>query len=218
MARFVITSASMGPHFFKCGKRQIRRRNASRHQCFNGAALFQVRKGQLKPLALSNPSQLQWGRTFSSAERRGWSFFGECVASCFNGAALFQVRKGFQSGNGTFRNISLQWGRTFSSAERKIQSGKPTGRRKASMGPHFFKCGKMLRIPCVYRFPARFNGAALFQVRKAVMLGPVVPGWRRASMGPHFFKCGKESLLIDSHLSACQLQWGRTFSSAERKK
>ncbi len=72
--------ASMGPHSFKCGKRRLRLRRLS-CVCFNGAALFQVRKEKWK---------LQWGRTLSSAERL--KPVNE-KRPCFNGAALFQVRK-----------------------------------------------------------------------------------------------------------------------------
>ena len=36
--------ASMGPHFFKCGKQDWKYSDAPIFYCFNGAALFQVRK------------------------------------------------------------------------------------------------------------------------------------------------------------------------------
>ena len=39
-----ILSASMGPHFFKCGKQRNQKRLITKKICFNGAALFQVRK------------------------------------------------------------------------------------------------------------------------------------------------------------------------------
>ncbi len=85
--------------------------------------------------------KLQWGRTFSSAEVIGLS-------------------GSLQSG------VELQWGRTFSSAEVlrfRLQADADVA---ASMGPHFFKCGSCdaRRVAlCTY---LRFNGAALFQVRK----------------------------------------------------
>ena len=111
---------------------------------FNGAALFQVRKvieelvfpndpellqwGRTfssaerlqAPSAPSAPSSLQWGRTFSSAESKHGA--GRCeLSSGFNGAALFQVRKGrFACWRGTLAPV-LQWGRTFSSAESAIR-------------------------------------------------------------------------------------------------
>ena len=87
----------------------------------------------------------------------------------FNGAALFQVRKG-ERDDGHRRRL-----------------------RRASMGPHFFKCGKCCRpiIGAKNSIPG-FNGAALFQVRK---------------VDEHYGLLGR---VID------MLQWGRTFSSAER--
>ena len=108
------------------------------------------------------------------------------------------------------------------------------------MGPHFFKCGKMdERFQWTSGFNS-FNGAALFQVRKVLALKTEHPATLIASMGPHFFKCGKARFLMVSslalrasmgpHFFKCgkvappnlsvpdffQLQWGRTFSSAER--
>ena len=61
---------------------------------------------------------LQWGRTFSSAESE---------------------RSLAHAGAG---GDELQWGRTFSSAERGLLAGCATKAPLASMGPHFFKCGK----------------------------------------------------------------------------
>ena len=158
----------MGPHFFKCGKlRERRPRNP-------------------------NLKQLQWGRTFSSAERRcgernsdsssgasmGPHFFkcgkqrrGKIQSASgtgFNGAALFQVRKGSIETAPLKPLHWLQWGRTFSSAESFLNRCFLNLPSIASMGPHFFKCGKFWAMPMARA------------------------GSRRASMGPHFFKCGKK--------------------------
>ena len=181
----------MGPHFFKCGKegdnllrtsggdrfngaalfqvrKGIRRLSPARRiRRFNGAALFQVRKvrrdrwtsfrqsiasmgphffkcGKSKytPAPTSSARELQWGRTFSSAER--WKKGNLCgvLCFCFNGAALFQVRKGMNPAAHVLHVFVLQWGRTFSSAERPPPLNQEATRRSASMGPHFFKCGK----------------------------------------------------------------------------
>ena len=112
--------ASMGPHFFKCGKLVSSGGVYIGRVCFNGAALFQVRKGEQASKRASWQASLQWGRTFSSAER-------------------------WDDGDWKRDFILLQWGRTFSSAER---AGRlfPVGLfSAASMGPHFFKCGKHRR-------------------------------------------------------------------------
>ena len=110
--------ASMGPHSFKCGKRVRRAHQTLYCTGFNGAALFQVRKGRdsaksVSPIQIASmgPHSFKCGKDLPSiwfSSRR----------SCFNGAALFQVRK-----------ASL-----FS-----LFSWFLLG---ASMGPHSFKCGK----------------------------------------------------------------------------
>ncbi len=136
--------------------------------------------------------------------------------------------------------------------------------RYASMGPHSFKCGKSRHSGRQCRNGAwlqwgrtlssaesnrsfdrsvaylrRFNGAALFQVRKEILMGVKIIltsqlQWGRtlssaerefkqpfqvekdyASMGPHSFKCGKRKIAMDSPICSKKLQWGRTLSSAE---
>ena len=82
----------MGPHFFKCGKEKLLQTPLRAIPCFNGAALFQVRKSPLFARSIRKPQTLQWGRTFSSAEK----------------SKLEGVQEGAEV---------LQWGRTFSSAE-----------------------------------------------------------------------------------------------------
>ena len=135
-------SASMGPHFFKCGKSAEKDPEKRANLGFNGAALFQVRKERREESHPELNPMLQWGRTFSSAE------------SAAHGAPRI---------NG----IVLQWGRTFSSAERCLNILDFNCRVIASMGPHFFKCGKRHRYAGAVACDNCFNGAALFQVRKA---------------------------------------------------
>ena len=110
---------------------------------------------------------------------------------CFNGAALFQVRKGKTIM--TINSIArlLQWGRTFSSAERGTVGVEVLSQKLASMGPHFFKCGKGAKNGWTRRRKLCFNGAALFQVRKGAWPISYSSARASASMGPHFFKCGK---------------------------
>ena len=59
------------------------------------------------------------------------------------------------------------------------------------MGPHFFKCGKTAGNAAKSAKIISFNGAALFQVRKAQSPFFLRLKTGDASMGPHFFKCGK---------------------------
>ena len=86
-------------------------------KCFNGAALFQVRKANQRQTQPMIVGKLQWGRTFSSAE------------------SADTVPTGVEK-------LMLQWGRTFSSAERWPSAIGIRTKNIASMGPHFFKCGK----------------------------------------------------------------------------
>ena len=92
-ARSADHKASMGPHSFKCGKFNLRSSICGVRSCFNGAALFQVRKAELRPLNSARPKKLQWGRTLSSAESSAGVDGTDPVEVRFNGAALFQVRK-----------------------------------------------------------------------------------------------------------------------------
>ena len=136
---------------------------------FNGAALFQVRKALIGESIPAPPAALQWGRTFSSAES-----LPESPSTCIEGP--------------------LQWGRTFSSAESCGVICISGSSSKTSMGPHFFKCGKLCIIFCfTNNCMTYFNGAALFQVRKVGDVPEIAKYPRGTSMGPHFFKCGKES-------------------------
>ena len=188
-----------------------------RRACFNGAALFQVRKDEKGWMDSLMNYLLQWGRTLSSAESRIPTSPTKSESRCFNGAALFQVRKGGQgNANDTGRccfngaalfqvrkaeshhdalahSLQLQWGRTLSSAESANLSSSITSPRLG------------------------FNGAALFQVRKA-------SGFKDGLTPPLWLQWGRTLSSAESdgavpHRAAIDwLQWGRTLSSAERLK
>ena len=114
---------------------------------------------------MSPMTLLQWGRTLSSAEVD--TDIENAVQGCV-----------------------LQWGRTLSSAEVRPIGSKSNRYVSASMGPHSFKCGSFVCPGAARHREHRFNGAALFQVRKC------------ADMESRTFRWGA-------------LQWGRTLSSAE---
>ena len=135
-------AASMGPHFFKCGKWQgLRMAGYSGTGASMGPHFFKCGNQNLSHKFVPN-KKLQWGRTFSSAENRRQTRHHRASIS-FNGAALFQVRKNQRNTHGRFGVARLQWGRTFSSAEKRQEVRHvPCFRGPASMGPHFFKCGK----------------------------------------------------------------------------
>ena len=112
--------------------------------------------------------QLQWGRTFSSAEifpiRRkktmaSTTSMGPHFFKCgnevqlkmlsimqyhFNGAALFQVRKFSPSPDKSQTPKLLQWGRTFSSAE-MILGGTYTRRQSGLQWGRTFSSAEMAR-------------------------------------------------------------------------
>ena len=137
------------------------------------------------------------------------------VANSFNGAALFQVRKEACGLDWRGERSGLQWGRTLSSAESVVvPAGNMLGFH-ASMGPHSFKCGKLRRPRRISAIGTRFNGAALFQVRKAdrrslYMRRLVGLQWGRTLSSAERW----QPRLPPS--SVTSLQWGRTLSSAER--
>ena len=161
--------------------------------------------------------------------------------------------------------VSLQWGRTLSSAERCVRRRRVCRWTDTSMGPHSFKCGKIL-IPSANRVtdstsmgphsfkcgkPTRrttaasarfhFNGAALFQVRKASsdwrsMHGKQELQWGRTLSSAESF-CSPPNRFSEFHFNGAalfqvrkgfqrqtkeenkpKLQWGRTLSSAESRK
>ena len=209
-----VHQASMGPHSFKCGKCCPVRCRCKAQSRFNGAALFQVRKAANKRVFISSPQTLQWGRTLSSAER--WIGKPPCspLVCGFNGAALFQVRKVIQVDAKPRRVCPLQWGRTLSSAERRCDKPPKEKHRKASMGPHSFKCGKTENFSDSSAMAMSFNGAALFQVRKedSGFENPAdsMLQWGRTLSSAESAKTERR---VPFHSA---LQWGRTLSSAER--
>ena len=109
--------------------------------------------------------QLQWGRTFSSAENGRGKARRNAGDKSFNGAALFQVRKIRLPDWVETAYLTLQWGRTFSSAEKR--AGLKTPARKLSFnGAALFQVRKKVNIQETASMLDGFNGAALFQVRK----------------------------------------------------
>ncbi len=135
------------------------------------------------------------------------------------GPHSFKCGKRSRGARSPHGDTALQWGRTLSSAESGYDLVRFGAYSVASMGPHSFKCGKNKPSTGLSITVSSFNGAALFQVRKA----PHQRHHRResctpASMGPHSFKCGKAARMESSASSRKTLQWGRTLSSAERNR
>ena len=135
-------SASMGPHFFKCGKLEPPRLRGRKNLCFNGAALFQVRKSL--------------NQCFDCSHNRKASM----------GPHFFKCGKLGHESNHCGQRRRLQWGRTFSSAENTRDRMNTTSNTPRFNGAALFQVRK---IPAarIRKYGMRcFNGAALFQVRK----------------------------------------------------
>ena len=157
--------ASMGPRSFNRGKRRQGYRGVPDYGSFNGASVFQPRKGHDHFGDVENLHALQWGLGLSTEESTWRDWIGNM-------------------------RLRLQWGLGLSTEE----SGPPDKGRQlseeASMGPRSFNRGK---IGFGHR-PGGFRDASMgprsFNRGKAgaAMREPPDP---TASMGPRSFNRGK---------------------------
>ena len=165
--------------------------------CFNGAALFQVRKDWWGSSISRRAPVLQWGRTLSSAERSAIRPVPVRLHYRFNGAALFQVRKEERGEGGkTARPMASMGPHSFKCG--KCISTASSARRltRASMGPHSFKCGKPNRKVRRKRqnLPLQW-GRTLSSAESSKQNSRIIRN-SLASMGPHSFKCGKKTISV----------------------
>ena len=181
----------MGPHSFKCGKHERKEFYRQRAIALQWGRTLSSAESTEHQAGKNEAKMLQWGRTLSSAESLpSIVSFGGGVG-CFNGAALFQVRKAFIMVQLPEPYPELQWGRTLSSAESGFWNRRLLrDRLSLQWGRTLSSAESLYASNFTVAAELRFNGAALFQVRKA----------DSAAMKP-------KSLLV--------LQWGRTLSSAE---
>ena len=139
---FTIVAASMGPRFFNRGKHRPRfvARSVRFSRSFNGAAVFQPRKGHAR-----RPGQpcerLQWGRGFSTAERKIRAV-NPMVLHASMGPRFFNRGKAQKGSRCTAAQIELQWGRGFQPRKEAFDSAQVAFTTAASMGPRFFNRGK----------------------------------------------------------------------------
>ncbi len=127
--------------------------------CFNGAAVFQLRKCEININALKISRRLQWSRSFSTAE----ILLGITLPPFnerFNGAAVFQLRK-------------------------SVGCGVPRPHGMASMEPQFFNCGNPLETVRITTTKS-FNGAAVFQLRKWLISFPLTIRWAKLQWSRSF--------------------------------
>ena len=182
--------------------------------CFNGAALFQVRKGLPNGWLRRSQKELQWGRTLSSAESWAISTAEQTAGQSFNGAALFQVRKEILLSPIMAIRASFNGAALFQ--VRKDETGLELERRAYGFnGAALFQVRKACKsgkgeLPCL-----RFNGAALFQVRKGALRNAGDRDAFSCFNGAALFQVRKDKQNSELGVVLYGLQWGRTLSSAE---
>src|SRR5579872_2132427 len=130
----------MGPRFFNRGKGERNCHICGQYIGFNGAAIFQSRKGL-------------------------WYPSGTGSVDGFNGAAIFQSRKGCVVSWMSVLSDPLQWGRDFSIAERPSARDDAPNTDWLQWGRDFSIAERWNGQPLAIG-DAGFNGAAIFQSRK----------------------------------------------------
>ena len=181
----------MGPHFFKCGKVTRERKETTPER------------------------ELQWGRTFSSAESSSFALPLRTALGASMGPHFFKCGK---QAVGRISQIQrpASMGPHFFKCGKVRKTSLYSQFARASMGPHFFKCGKMPEKSPLNSLVPRFNGAALFQVRKVAKEAGIPVARLRRFNGAALFQVRKVIPVFPILPTPQLLQWGRTFSSAER--
>ena len=156
----------MGPHFFKCGKKNRAEISSTIDALLQWGRTFSSAEKNPTGAEWGWRLNLQWGRTFSSAEKSSRERRGIMELLVFNGAALFQVRKTRTPIRCRQRTLDLQWGRTFSSAEKRAMNDQDKIKKLLQWGRTFSSAEKMVVMKTKLSAKPPFNGAALFQVRK----------------------------------------------------
>ena len=110
----------------------------------------------------------------------------------------------------------LQWGRTFSSAESRQSAVRQPLREKAlQWGRTFSSAESPFSESNDISILSRFNGAALFQVRKVFQADLPFSAQSLLQWGRTFSSAESSKLANSPTRQNAKLQWGRTFSSAE---
>ena len=144
----------MGPRSFNRGKNVSNSHTANFFRSFNGAAVFQPRKGDRRDLQ-HLISHICFNGAAVFQPRKGVSVYEEDDEGlCFNGAAVFQPRK--EDGQ---REVVTMANRFNGAAVFQPRKGLPIRRPQPPL-------------------PRSFNGAAVFQPRKARRRKPNGRQWR----------------------------------------
>ena len=114
---------------------------ARRPRGFNGASVFQRRKGRLTPCSFTPGVSFNGASVFQRRKAR-FSTWISTATNCFNGASVFQRRKVDGWPAGVFRLARLQWGLRLSTEEGCHVGASLLGIDRASMGPPSFNGGR----------------------------------------------------------------------------
>ena len=202
--------ASMGPQPFGCGRNIPPRERAALPKLQWGRNLS-VAEGLSSQFSATANVMLQWGRNLSVAE--GAPTCGRrCAACCFNGAATFRLRKVPRFRHDRCRRRASMGPQPFGCGRREDGFGWGGG-GQASMGPQPFGCGRSI-ITWLVKPSQCFNGAATFRLRKALTRlekfydNPALQWGRNLSVAEGPYKKVRVGAVK-------MLQWGRNLSVAE---
>ena len=158
-------SASMGPQPFGCGRTR------------QGAPVVLSRRASM------GPQPFGCGRTL--VHELTWIYLGR-----LQWAATFRLRKGRGPTHGAYPSSYASMGPQPFGCGRRRRAAPPELKQIASMGPQPFGCGRAVVAFVGTGIWLRFNGAATFRLRKAVVAAIAI-------------------------LAVIMLQWGRNLSVAE---
>ena len=158
---------------------------------------------------------LQWGLGLSTEEGRMDDVAPNGRSVGFNGASVFQPRKALQMG--TIRLIPQIASMGPRSFNRGRQSTFPATclASAASMGPRSFNRGRRFPHSPSARPETRFNGASVFQPRKAPAPAPSPAPSKQGFNGASVFQPRKVDTLITRKTHNERLQWGLGLSTEE---
>ena len=180
-----------GRGFSTAESRRTRMRRLQRQSGFNGAAVFQPRKVAGLLERRQQGQRASMGPRFFNRGKRVGPAVPDLRLLASMGPRFFNRGK-LPQGHADVLRAAASMGPRFFNRGKGIAKGTIVDRLSASMGPRFFNRGKT--VPACSRLcgRSRFNGAAVFQPRKASVRWPAA--WRGG-----------------------RLQWGRGFSTAERE-
>ena len=183
--------ASMGPRSFNRGRR-------------GPDALCGVSHG-----ASMGPRSFNRGRTSGGAD---WN--GQTLASM--GPRSFNRGRPDTAQRHPSPATPLQWGLGLSTEEGPSNAHLPAFSAHASMGPRSFNRGRATQCVGLGVRMDGFNGASVFQPRKALQMGTIRLIPQIASMGPRSFNRGRQSTFPATCLASAASMGPRSFNRGRR--